>query len=345
MKVAIVSNQAPFVQGGAELLGQWLADNLGERGHEAQIVRIPFRWYPPERILDHILAARLLRLDGVDRVIAMKFPAYYVRHHSKVLWLLHQFRQAYDLLGTSYEELAGTAEGRRVRQAIVSSDAAFLPEAERIYTNSAVTSARLLQFNGLASEVLYPPLGEPDSFYSEGFADYVFCPSRISTIKRQQLLVEAMAHVQSGVRLVLAGPADSPLELDALKRAIAVHAVADKVELRCTWISEKEKRELFSLALCCAYIPHDEDSYGYVTLEAYQARRPVVTCSDSGGILELVRDGETGLVAEPDPRELAKAFDALYDDRGRAERLGESGYRHVQTLRISWDHVVQRLVA
>ena len=156
MKVAIVTSQAPFVQGGAELLAQWLADNLQKRGHEAQVVRIPFRWYPPERILDHILAARLLRFDGADRVVAMKFPAYYVRHHTKVLWLLHQFRQAYDLLGTEYAELEETPEGRRVRQAIVTSDAAFLPEAERIYTNSEVTSKRLREFNGLGSRCFTP---------------------------------------------------------------------------------------------------------------------------------------------------------------------------------------------
>ena len=164
MKVAVVTNQAPFVRGGAELLAEWLADNLEARGHEAQIVRVPFRWYPPERILEHVVAARLLRLDGVDRVVAMKFPAYFVRHHSKVLWLVHQFRQAYDLLGTEYQELAETPEGRRVREAIVNADAAFLPEAERIYTNSDVTSARLKEFNGLDSEVLYPPLAEPDGF-------------------------------------------------------------------------------------------------------------------------------------------------------------------------------------
>jgi glycosyltransferase involved in cell wall biosynthesis len=345
IKLAIVTNQTPLVQGGAELLTQWLAHNLEHRGHEAQIVRIPFRWYPPDKILDHIVAARLLRLDGADRVVAMKFPAYYVRHHSKFLWLLHQFRQAYDLLGTSYEELANTAEGKRVRQAIVASDAAFLPEAERIYTNSAVTSARLLEFNGLSSEVLYPPLGEPEGFYTDGYGDYIFCPSRISAIKRQHLLVEAMAHVQSRVRLVLAGQPDSPDELEALTRSIEKHQARDKVELRAKWISEDEKRALFARALGCAYIPYDEDSYGYVTLEAYHARKPVVTCSDSGGILELVRDGETGFVVEPDPRDLAKAFDALYEDAGRAAELGQSGYRHVQTLKISWDHVVECLVA
>jgi glycosyltransferase involved in cell wall biosynthesis len=193
--------------------------------------------------------------------------------------------------------------------------------------------------------VLYPPLGEPEGFYTDGYGDYVFCPSRISRIKRQQLLVEAMAHVRSGVRLVLAGPADSPEQVAALERSIAENGVSEKVELRASWISEQEKRDCFARALGCAYVPYGEDSYGYVTLEAYQARKPVVTCSDSGGVLELVRDADTGLVAEPDPEAIAKAFDTLYENPDRAARLGESGYRHVQTLRISWDHVVDRLIA
>lgn len=345
MKVAIVTNQAPFVRGGAELLSEWLADNLEQRGHEAQVIRIPFRWYPPDRILDHILAARLIRIEGVDRVVAMKFPAYFVRHHSKVLWLLHQFRQAYDLLGTEYAELADTPAGRRVRQAIVSSDTTFLPEAERIYTNSRVTAARLREFNGLDSEVLYPPLAEPQGFYSEELGDYIFAPSRITALKRQLLLVESMVHVRTGVRLVIAGPPDTRDDLLALERAIAEHEVSDKVEVHARWISEGEKRDLFARALACAYIPFDEDSYGYVTLEAYYASRPVVTTTDSGGILELVHEGETGLVAEPDAPTLGRAFDSLYEDRARAARLGEAGRLHVETLRISWDHVIERLVA
>ena len=44
------------------------------------------------------------------------------------------------------------------------------------------------------------------------------------------------------------------------------------------------------------YLPFGEDSYGYVTLEAFHARKPVVTLSDSGGTLELVRDRRNGLV-------------------------------------------------
>src|SRR6185369_16591872 len=100
MKVAILNNCIPFVKGGAEHLAEALRMKLIEHGHEAALIRIPFQWNPAERIVEHLLACRLIKLSGVDRVIGLKFPAYHVPHDNKVLWLLHQFRQAYDLWGT-----------------------------------------------------------------------------------------------------------------------------------------------------------------------------------------------------------------------------------------------------
>jgi glycosyltransferase involved in cell wall biosynthesis len=343
VRVAILTNQAPFVYGGAELIAEWLHAELLKREHEAIVVRIPFRWSPPEKVLDHILAARLIHLEEADRVIAMKFPAYFVPHHSKVLWLLHQFRQAYDFWATPHAEIPDTPSGRRIRDAIVAADNTFLPEAERIYTNSTVTADRLRRFNGLESEVLYPPLSDPD-FRVDGYGDYIFAPSRLSAIKRQALLVEAMAHVRSPVRLVVAGPPDEPMQLERLQRLVAERDLGARVELLGSWISEERKRELFAGALACAYIPYDEDSYGYVTLESFHARKPVVTCTDSGGTLELVENAVNGAVVEPDPEALARAFDELMEDKARAQRLGEAAFARLAELEISWDTVVERLL-
>jgi glycosyltransferase involved in cell wall biosynthesis len=343
VRVAILTNQAPFVYGGAELIAEWLQAELLKREHEAIVVRIPFRWSPPEKVLDHILAARLIHLEEADRVIAMKFPAYFVPHHSKVLWLLHQFRQAYDFWATPHAEIPDTPSGRRIRDAIVAADNTFLPEAERIYTNSTVTADRLRRFNGLESEVLYPPLSDPD-FRVDGYGDYIFAPSRLSAIKRQALLVEAMAHVRSPVRLVVAGPPDEPMQLERLQRLVAERDLGARVELLGSWISEERKRELFAGALACAYIPYDEDSYGYVTLESFHARKPVVTCTDSGGTLELVENAVNGAVVEPDPEALARAFDELMEDKARAQRLGEAAFARLAELEISWDTVVERLL-
>jgi glycosyltransferase involved in cell wall biosynthesis len=345
VRVAVVTNQAPFVYGGAEQLAEWLEAELQARGHETTVVRIPFRWFPPERVLDHILAARLIHLPAADRVIAMKFPAYLVPHHSKVLWLLHQFRQAYDLWDSPHHELANTPSGRRIRDAIVAADNSFLIEAERIFTNSLITSDRLQRFNGLESEVLYPPLLDPAGYRADGYGDFVFAPSRLSAIKRQALLIEAMAHVRTPVRLVVAGPPDEPAQLQRLEQLIAELGVGERVELIGRWISDEHKRELFAQALACAYVPFDEDSYGYVTLESFHARKPVVTCSDSGGTLELVEDGVNGFVVAPRPERIAFAFDQLMEDKSQAQGLGEAAFAKLDEFEISWDAVVERLLA
>ena len=153
---------SPVRAGGAELLAEWLRDKLREYGHEAEVVRIPFKWSPAPKIVDHMLAARLVRLAGADRVVALKFPAYFVPHENKVLWLLHQFRQAYELWGTPYQDIPDSPTGHRVCASIIRADRSFLPEAKRIYTNSEVVGHRLRLYTGIESEILYPPLLDPE---------------------------------------------------------------------------------------------------------------------------------------------------------------------------------------
>jgi glycosyltransferase involved in cell wall biosynthesis len=97
-------------------------------------------------------------------------------------------------------------------------------------------------------------------------------------------------------------------------------------------------------ALAVYYGPFDED-YGYVTLEGFAARRPVVTLTDSGGPLEFVEDGETGLVAPPEPHAIADAFDRLFTDRALAARFGEAGRARIEREVPDWPEVVARLLA
>jgi glycosyltransferase involved in cell wall biosynthesis len=345
MKVVVLNVHVPFVRGGAELLAQWLTENLEERGHETELVRLPFRWTPPRLVIDHMLAARLTRIRPADRVIAMKFPSYLVPHENKVLWLLHQFRLAYELWATPYQGSEHGHESARVREAIVAADDAYLPEARAIYTNSAVTSTRLKRFNGLDSTVLYPPLRDPGAFRCESFGDYVFFPSRITITKRQQLLVDALARTRSGVRAVIAGAPDIPEYLDPLRETIQREGLHDRVEILPHWISEEQKLELYANALAVVYPPLDEDSYGYVTMEAFYAGKAVVTCTDSGGTHELVEDGVTGKVVAPQQDAMAEALDELAEDRSLAERLGAGARAKLDELDVSWDRVVETLTS
>jgi glycosyltransferase involved in cell wall biosynthesis len=345
MKIAVVNNCVPFISGGAEYLADALVKQLRERGHETMLTRIPFRWNPPACIVDSMLACRLMRLIHADRVIALKFPAYYLPHDNKVLWLLHQFRQAYDLWGTPWQDIPDTDEGRRIRESVIHADNLYLREAKAIYTNSHVTGERLKTFNGIDSTVLYPPLLDPARFRCEGYGDYIFYPSRITRGKRQYLVVEAMKHTRTAVKLVIAGGAETESDLRLLEETVERNGLQDRVTVIARFISEEEKVRWFANALACAYTPVDEDSYGYVTLEAFEARKPVISCTDSGGVSILVKDGETGCLVPAEAPAIARAMDSLFLDRRRARDLGEAGLRRVESLRITWDHVVERLTS
>ncbi|HRC75402.1 MAG TPA: hypothetical protein PLO33_06965, partial [Kouleothrix sp.] len=140
-RILICATQVPFVRGGAELLVEGLRDALRERGHSVDVVSLPFAWQPHEQIAQSALAWRLLDLTHVnaapvDQVICTKFPSYAVRHPRKVVWLVHQHRQAYDWYGTPFSDFANTAEDRAIREQLLRMDRALLGEAARRYTIS-----------------------------------------------------------------------------------------------------------------------------------------------------------------------------------------------------------------
>ena len=152
MKVLIANNMQPFVWGGAEELAVHLQRNLVHCGHEAEIVRIPFQWEPAARIPSQMLMARTLETSNVDRVIALKFPAYLIRHPNKTLWLLHQYRQAYDLYDAGQSNLPQGALGDDLLALIRNADNESFAESRKIFTNSDVTRSRLARYNGFDAQ-------------------------------------------------------------------------------------------------------------------------------------------------------------------------------------------------
>lgn len=345
MKIAVVNTWCPFARGGAEHLADALTANLNTRGHEAILVKIPFQWNPPSKVLDHIAACRSMRLEGADLMIGLKFPSYHLPHPNKVLWLLHQYRQVYDLWDAGQGGVEQTPFGESLRRMVMNSDEVLFNECRRIYTNSSVTGQRLKKYNGVLSEVLLPPLARPEIFRCSEYGDYIFCPSRITASKRQHVLVEAMALVKTGVRLVLAGLPESSEDLARLMKIIAAKRLEDRVQIIPRFISEDEKADLFASALASAYVPYDEDSYGYVSIESFLAKKPVVTFSDSGGVLAVVDDLVTGRVVAPTPHACAKAFDGLWSSRDDVALMGKAGHDKVRSLNLSWDHVVEALTS
>jgi glycosyltransferase involved in cell wall biosynthesis len=349
MRVLIATAQVPFIRGGAEAHAEGLRDALRAEGHEAEIIAIPFKWYPPEKILDHMLACHLLDVTEaagrpVDLLIGLKFPAYLIEHPNKVLWILHQYRTAYELWDHPLSDLIHWPNGAEIRDAIRQADRQILPEAKAIYANSGNVARRLKDFCEIDSTPLYHPPPHAEQFYCEAAEDYLFFPSRLNRLKRQSLVVEALARTREPVRVRFAGAASEPASYDMELKAMA-HRL--KVPERAEWlgeVNEEEKRRLYARALGVIYPPLDED-YGYVTLEAMLSSKPLITCRDSGGPLEFVRHEETGLVAEPEPDALARALDKLWTNREQAKSWGEQGRTVYEQMNITWSNVVRRLLS
>jgi glycosyltransferase involved in cell wall biosynthesis len=347
MRVGIATVQVPFISGGAEVLAGNLKSELERRGHRAEIISMPFKWYPPETLLDMMAAARLLDLtevngERIDKLVTLKFPIYMTDHPDKTAWILHQHRQAYELFGTQHGDLHLTESGKLVAAEIRRWDEALLPAHRHIYTLSKTVSERLERNIGLASTPLYhPPLGiELYRFESQG--DFIFYPGRFDPIKRQHLAVEAMQHAPKELRLVLIGPWDSPYGREVAAKIESL-GLKDRVALMGP-VTEAEKLSLYANCLAAYNGVFDED-YGYVTLEAFCAEKPVVIHPDAGGPLEFVTDGEDGLIVAPEAKALGEAFTKLHARRGLARELGAGGKRSLDAKNVSWDHVIESLLA
>jgi glycosyltransferase involved in cell wall biosynthesis len=346
MRVLIATTHVPFVRGGAEMHAEELQAALRAGGHDVEQVRLPFKWYPPERIVDHILMTRLFDVTessgrAIDRVIGLKFPAYLLPHPSKVLWVLHQHRAAYDFWGGALCDLMDYPNGQEVRDAVRAADNAFIPEARAVYANSRNVADRMKRFNGIEAEPLYHPPPGAELFRCAPAEDFLYLPSRINRSKRQLLVVDALALCREPVRVRVSGLADDSGYARQLTDRIRALDLADRIE----WlevVSDEDKRDLYARCLGVLFVPVDED-YGYVTLEAMLAGKPVITCTDSGGPLEFVHEGETGRVVEPTAERLAEAMDELWRDRPRAKQWGEAGRDNYDRRDITWSHVVATL--
>lgn len=345
MRVLVASTVVPFVKGGGTIIVDSLERALAERGHEVDVLRLPFE-SDVNTMLPQMLAMRLHHLeDASDRLICIRTPSYLIQHPEKVVWFIHHHRGAYDLWDTEYADLHDDPRGRSLRDAIQAADDTAFEEARAIFANSHVVRNRLLKYNGRSVEVLYPPLDYPEQFSCSGYGDAIVYISRIHHHKRQWLAVQAMRYTTTPVRLVLAGASGSAMDEAYIVDLIRDDGLESKVSFRKGWLDEAEKAQLLAESLAAVYCPFDEDSYGYTSLEAHQSVKAVVTTTDSGGVLELVEDRVNGFVCEPTPQALAARFDQLYEDRALAERMGNAGRERMIQLDISWDRVVNRLLA
>ena len=340
--VVVCEAQVPFVHGGAELHARGLADNLRRRGCRVERVAVPFKWYPKEELLTQIAAWRMLDIsesngERIDLAIATKFPTYFARHPNKVTWLFHQYRAIYDLCGTPYSEFTHAEADVRLRDRLIDLDTKALEESRALFSNARNTAERLSKYNGLTAEALYHPPPLAGRLKSGPSGDYFLSVGRLEGNKRVDLIIRAMAYVDRRWRLLIVG--EGPLRQD-LEKLASTTGVADRVTFTGA-VDEGALVDLYAGAAAVVFPPYDED-YGYITLEAFLSRKPVVTTTDAGGPLEFVTDGVTGFTAAADPESLGAAMNKAVADTKRAAGMGDAGYERVRG--ISWDAAIDRLL-
>jgi len=341
MRILIPSIQVPFINGGAESHVESLKSALEEHGHDVEIVRFPFQFFPEsqiEALIQFCMDQDFNYFNGyrIDRVISLQFPAYYVQHDNKNLWIMHQHRVVYDL----YDQQEQTKDLETLKKSITNSDNTLLGcNTQTIYANSKNVASRLKKFNNIDATPLYHPPANIEKFFCEKNYGFIFYPSRLEKLKRQDLLIKAMQYTRSKAVVIIAGDGGQLEDYKALVKALNL---SDKISLigHC---SEEEKYILYARSLGVFFAPYDED-YGYITLEAMLSSKPVITCTDSGGPLEFVLDKQTGFVVVPDPKKIAEKIDWLYDHQEKAKELGAYGLQHYHSKDISWDNVIKTLL-
>jgi glycosyltransferase involved in cell wall biosynthesis len=346
MRVGIATVQVPFIRGGAEEHAAGLARALEGAGHEVDLITKPFRFHPTGEVLRNMREwseddFHCMNGYQMDRVICLKFPAYYLRHDRKAIWLLHQHRAVYDLWDTDHcRDLRESEGGPPLKALITVEDSKALRQCRTLRCNSRNVANRLKRYNGIDAQPLYHPPKLADRLYTALAEPYVFFPSRLEGLKRQELLIRALARLKTPVVALLAGDGGQRPQLERLVEELGL---GHKVRLLGR-ITDQEMIDYYAHCLAVFYGPYDED-YGYVTLEAMLAAKPIITCTDSGGPLEFVTDGENGRVVDPTPDSVAAAIDSLYHDRRKAAEMGHAGLSRYCSVGICWDNVLGQLLA
>ena len=341
MRIAVCRPQVAFARGGVEIFADALVDELRARGHVADLVTVPFKWYPGTRVLTQAFLWRLLDLDEadgepVDMVVATKFPSYVVRHPEKRVWLVHQFRQAYELDRTDLGQFGESPEERALRRQVQELDRVALGEATRLFATSRNVASRLQASTGLVAEVLpHPP--QDLGYRNDGYGAYVLSVNRLDRAKRIELLLQAAA-LDPTLEVVIASDGPDRARLEEVARR---HGLNGRVRFTGR-VTAEELADLYAGCLATFYAPVDED-FGMGPLESFLAEKPVITTTDAGGPLEVVHDGQTGVVVAPEPAAVARAAAWLRDHVEEAAVLGRAGKTVAEA--VTWDRAIERLLA
>jgi glycosyltransferase involved in cell wall biosynthesis len=279
------------------------------------------------------LVPTLLQLAAVIRrhriqVVNVHYPVESFVYFGLLRWLL-SIRLAVSVHGADL-----FPDGRRsaryrwsIRLLVDSADAlvapsrAFLQECLAVFPRAARHGA--VVHNGID----VAELGQPDPGAVTSAQPYVLCIAAHNEKKALDVLLAAFAEIgdaHRGVRLLLVGDGPLRAQHEAQARALALNG-------RVEFMGERGRAEVARLLHGCSIfvLPSRSEPFGVVVTEALACRKAVVATA-VGGIPEIIEDGRSGVLVEPDnPGALARALTRMLDDHALRERLADAGYERV----------------
>lgn len=318
------------------------------------------------------------RLDTrrFDLVVSTQPPSFAARHDHHLSVFYHHHRVYYDLedlyvaAGFAADPEVHREAGRLIREL----DQPRLDEVGWFLAGSDTVARRLRAFNGVErASVLHAGLMVGDETAGERPAAHdagpgsgaVLCVGRHEFPKRTELVVAA-AHLLPHLDVSIVGTGGREAWARALDHRLATTradpaALADAETWLCTGrdaapvpegfatnvafegrLSDDALAAAYRVAPCVVAPAYDED-YGLTAIEAMAQGRPVIVCTDGGGLTELVADGETGLVVDPTPAAIAAAIERLTTDRDLAAELGAKG--RARAAELTWTAAADELRA
>ena len=321
---------------------QALERALTSAGHAVESIILPFA---PEadRIVTQLAAYRWIDVTrSADRLVCLDAPAHVVRHPRKVVWAVTRVET---WPGVQTDVPAEGASAHGVANAVGAIDAEALREARRVLATSNAACGLLARYAGLAPELLRIPAACGGEATAPARRDVVVNTSPIEPESRLELLVDALARTESDVRLRLCGRVGSESYAASLEARIDRQRIRHRIVRDDEVPSEDEEIRMLREALALVHVPAGAVFQDPFASTALSCSTPVVTTTDSGALLELVTDEETGVVATPTAASLAAAMDRLRLDPAGTERMGRAARECVGTTVPGWAAVIERLLS